>query len=72
MKKYQDGCPHIIKGSWQGKEIDYVCGYDGYKVIAEGVFTQGSGFDPLAMRVKCKKCGMEYYLFPLIKNQVAE
>ena len=61
MKGYQAKCPNLVKPLYP-----IVCGYDGYEVLVKGIFTKESGFDPLAMKVKCGRCGQEYYLFPQV------
>ena len=33
-------------------------------VIDEAPFSQNSGIDPTGIKVKCKGCGQNYYLFP--------
>ena len=40
------------------------CGERSYMVISDQVFTLDSGFDPEGIKVRCKGCGQEYYIFP--------
>ena len=67
MKDFQAKCPNLLKISYSSqKEDTIVCGYAGYEVLVKGIFTKESGFDPLAMKVKCRRCEQEYYLFPQV------
>lgn len=66
MRGYPPGrCPRIReeRGGLLGGST--ICGWSGYKIIAQGVFILGSGYDPLGIKVKCRYWGHEYYLFPL-------
>lgn len=45
------------------------CGYEGYEIIQRGVFKTNSGFDPLAIKVRCRECKHEYLVFPSIKYE---
>lgn len=45
------------------------CGWQGYEVIQRGVFTPQSGFDPLAIKVRCRSCKHEFYVFPAVKYE---
>ncbi len=77
MKGYQAKCPSLVDSSRLSdscRREKIVCGYDGYEILATGIFTKESGLDPLAMKVKCRRCGGEYYLFPQVnfKEEVKE
>jgi len=39
------------------------CGEKSYVILDKHPFTVNSGIDPLGIKVKCKGCGKEYYLF---------
>ena len=62
MKSYQAKCPNLVRATSNEAKL-IVCGCAGYEVLVKGVFTQASGYDPLAMKVKCRRCRQEYYLF---------
>lgn len=66
MRGYQAKCPNLVQPQHINKNSNekVVCGYEGYEVLVKGIFTKESGFDPLALKVKCRRCGNEYYLFP--------
>ena len=69
MKGYQAKCPNPVDPLWLSNSYpreQIVCGYEGYEILVKGIFTKESGLDPLAMKVKCKRCGGEYYLFPQV------
>lgn len=67
MKGYQAKCPNLIRSPHLSQKTEFiVCGYGGFKILVKGIFTKESGYDPLAMKVKCRRCGNEYYLFPQI------
>ena len=42
------------------------CGSGTYEVIDPHPFDKDSGIDPLAVKVRCKACGCEYYIFPAL------
>jgi len=44
-------------------EIIIPCGEKSYIILDEHPFTVNSGIDPLGIKVQCKGCGKEYYLF---------
>ena len=54
-------CPLVVKNKFGD---DVVCAYQGYQLIKQGLFTQSSGFDPLACKVRCRRCGGVYIVFP--------
>ncbi len=66
MKGYQAKCPNMVKNPFTENSPDIVCGCGGFVIIKRGVFTQDSGYDPLGLKVQCKRCGGEYYLFPQV------
>jgi len=39
------------------------CGEKSYVILEEHPFTSDSGIDPRGIKVKCKGCGKDYYLF---------
>jgi len=51
----------VVKERW---EEEIPCGAEAYEVLERGIFTSASGYDPLGLKVKCKNCENEYYLFP--------
>ena len=62
-------CPGMVKNSFGD---DVLCGYEGYILLEEGVFTPDSGYDPLASRVKCRRCGHIYIVFPALNGKKDE
>ncbi|MBA7499229.1 hypothetical protein ES704_01969 [subsurface metagenome] len=54
-------CPNKVK-NYFGDMVPCRC--ERYTTIKKGVFTLGSGYDPLACKVKCKECGHIYIIFP--------
>lgn len=66
----QPKCPNMVNRVYPGRSFPSdksACGYGGFKILEEGIFTRESGFDPLASKVRCRECGQEYYIFPSIK-----
>lgn len=68
MKGYLAKCPNLVESPHLigNPSQRIICGYAGYEVLVRGVWTRESGFDPLAMRVRCRRCDNEYYLFPQV------
>ena len=60
----QAKCPNMIKSHFFS--YNRVCGCKGYTILKTGVFLLGSGYDPLARKVKCNECGHIYYIFPAL------
>jgi len=53
-----------------GSRVDgeRVCGSPVYEILKKGVFTANDGYDPAGMKVRCKFCKGEYYVFPKIRK----
>lgn len=67
MLGIQAKCPNMVKSPYPEFQPEtIVCGYAGFEILTKGVFTQESGFDPLACKVRCRRCQQEYYIFPSI------
>lgn len=62
-------CPNIVKNIM---DDDVPCGYEGYELLEKGIYTKHSGYDPLACRVKCRRCGHIYIVFPAVKFMESE
>lgn len=78
--KYNATCPHtkeikreigdfVTEGKHSYFRIKIIseiipCGERSYVILDKRPFTLDSGIDPLGIKVKCKGCGKEYYLFP--------
>jgi len=67
MSKLTGKCPRVDLRDKDGNDI--ICGYSGYNIIKQGVFSYESGYDPSAIKVSCRRCGCEYYIFPLVVPQ---
>ncbi len=57
-------CPNTVKNIL---DADVLCGYEGYELLEKGIYSKHSGYDPLACRVKCRRCGYIYVVFPAVK-----
>lgn len=68
-------CPNMVpkvvaslvsQGPSEGIHDVVPCGDERYEVINPHPFSRDSGLDPLAVLVRCKGCGTEYYVFPAL------
>lgn len=73
MKGTRVKCPQLVykatAWSLSGQPLrkdTVICGCETYDIIEPHPFTKDSGLDPLAVKVKCKECGCEYYVFPAL------
>jgi hypothetical protein len=69
-------CPNVVfkvvaclvsQGLGEGIRELVSCGDEHYDIIDPRPFSEDSGIDPLAILVRCKSCGCEYYIFPALK-----
>jgi hypothetical protein len=44
----------------------HTCGYEQYDIVGRNL---PDGFDPLAVKVKCRACQFEYWVFPAVKYE---
>lgn len=56
-------CPNIIV---RADGSTRPCAWEGYVIVDPHPFSDDSGLDSLAVLVRCKVCGCEYYVFPAL------
>lgn len=57
----------LSQGPDEGIRDIVPCGDERYEIVDPHPFSKDSGLDPMAVLVRCKACGCEYYVFPALK-----